>query len=116
MSRAGVGRLGEEVAAAHLRRIGLKVLEQNHRSRLGEIDVVCQDDDTLVFVEVKARTEADFAEPWASVGPAKQRRLRRLAEEYLINHRLESVPVRFDVISVVLGNGPPSVEHIIGAF
>jgi len=116
MSRIQVGHQGEEVAAAYLRRSGLRVLEQNHRSRLGEIDIICQDRDTLVFVEVKARTEADFAEPWASVGPAKRRRLRRLAEQYIISNRLESVPVRFDVVSVVLGSGRPTVEHIAGAF
>lgn len=116
MNRTVVGRQGEEAAIKYLRRAGLRIIEQNHRSRLGEIDIVCQDHDTLVFVEVKTRTATDFAEPWASVGLAKQRRLRRLAEEYLIDHQMESRPVRFDVISVVLGSGGPAVEHIAGAF
>ncbi len=116
MNRTVVGRRGEEVATAYLRRSGLRIIEQNHRSRLGEIDIICQDHDTIVFVEVKARTATGFAEPWASVGPVKQRRLRRLAEQYVIDHRLESVSVRFDVVSVVLGSGRPAVEHIAGAF
>jgi putative endonuclease len=116
MNRARVGRRGEDVAAAYLHRAGFRVLEQNYRCHLGEIDIVCQDSDTLVFVEVKARTQADFAAPWASIGPAKQRRLRRLAQQYMIRHGLESVPVRFDVVSVVLGDGRPAIEHITGAF
>jgi putative endonuclease len=110
-----LGKKGEDLAASYFRDRGWEILERNYRSRRGEIDLVCQDRDTIVFVEVKARTSAGFARPDESVTHRKQAKLRRLVEEYLVTHRLESSDVRFDVLGVTLGSRRPQFEHIVGA-
>jgi len=116
MNRRETGREGERLARRHLERLGYRVLDLNHRTRIGELDIVCEDDRTIVFVEVKARTSTDFGEPAEAVDLRKQAKLRRLAEEYLIEHGLEDHDARFDVLSVRLGAGDPVVEHLKGAF
>ncbi|CAG0930824.1 MAG: hypothetical protein EFKGCFLK_02593 [Rhodocyclaceae bacterium] len=77
------GALAEEQAARHLARQGLKILARNYRCRGGEIDLVCRDGATLVFVEVRLRTHAGFGGAAASITPAKQRRLMLAANHYL---------------------------------
>ncbi len=116
MNPKAVGRKGEKLARNLLAEKGYRILERNYRSRLGEIDLVCQDQGTVVFVEVKTRTQDRFGIPAEAVRPRKQHRLRRLAQGYLISHGLESCNVRFDVLSIMLSSGPPAIEHIIGAF
>lgn len=116
VNRKLLGAKGEDVAAGFLTRKGFRILERNYRSRLGEVDLVCQDRGAVVFVEVKTRTSSGFAPPLASVGPRKRAKLRRLAAEYVISRRRESSEIRFDVLSIVLGPGKPEIEHIPGAF
>jgi len=110
-----LGRKGEDLAASHLREIGWEILERNYTTWLGEIDLVCRDRDTLVFVEVKTRNETDFARPDQSVTQRKQAKLRRLVEEYLVKHNLETADVRFDVLGVTLRGRRPEFDHIVGA-
>ncbi|UCG43934.1 MAG: YraN family protein [candidate division WOR-3 bacterium] len=116
MNRSAVGSKGEDLARKALRSKGMRVLARNHRTRLGEVDLICQDRDTVVFVEVKARTSDAFGHPLLAVGQRKQKKLRSLAQEFLAARRLEDRPVRFDVVSVRLDCDPPEVEHIAGAF
>lgn len=116
MNTKELGAEGERVAEQFLRSKGLKVLERNLRTRLGEIDLVCQDKDTIVFVEVKTRTSALYGDGTAAVGARKQAKLRRLAQAYLASRSPESLNARFDVLSVMLLAGEPTVEHIEGAF
>jgi putative endonuclease len=110
-----LGRKGENLAASHFREKGWEILERNYRTRLGEIDLVCRDHGTLVFVEVKTRTVTDFARPDQSVTRRKQAKLRRLVEDYLVKHNLESSDVRFDVLGVTLSDRRPEFDHIVGA-
>jgi len=110
-----LGRKGENLAASYLRNLGWEILERNYRTRLGEIDLVCRDRDSIVFVEVKTRTETDFARPDQSVTQHKQAKLRRLVEEYLVKHGQESADVRCDVLGVMLKGRRPEFDHIVGA-
>ena len=116
MKTKPLGRKGEDLAASHLRNLGWEILERNYRTKLGEIDLVCRDHDSIVFVEVKTRASADFARPDESVTQRKRAKLRRLVEDYLVTHRLESRDVRFDVLGVTLSGRRPEFEHIVGAF
>jgi putative endonuclease len=115
---AAVGRRGEEAAARFLGRQGLVVLERNLRSRLGEVDIVAREGETLVFVEVKARQEGLADPPEAAVRAPKRARLARLALAYLAARRLGERPCRFDVIAVVLGEDGAltDLRHHRGAF
>jgi putative endonuclease len=110
-----LGRKGEDLAASYLRELGWEIVERNYRTWLGEIDLVCRDRGTLVFVEVKTRTATDFARPDESVTQRKQAKLRRLVEDYLVKHRLETADVRFDVLGVTLKGRRPEFDHIVGA-
>lgn len=111
------GRRGERIAAEFLRRQGYAILAQNYRKRCGEVDIVARDGDTLVFVEVKTRSSTIFGKGYEAVDYRKQRKLTRIAEEYLVRHDLCTSPARFDVISVHLASGGDStVHHIPNAF
>jgi putative endonuclease len=112
-----VGGFGECSAARHLVGQGLTLLERNWRSPGGELDLVLRDGPSLVVCEVKTRRGADFGLPVEAVGPDKARRLRRLAVQWLgSTRRFRPRDVRFDVISVVLRERGPRVEHLAGAF
>ena len=116
MRHLELGRRGEDLAAAYLKRLKFRVLERNYRVRLGEIDIVARDRETLVFVEVKTRRSDVYALPTDSVGSPKQRKLRRVAELYLAEHDVRDCEVRFDVVSIVEESGKPRIEHIRNAF
>lgn len=95
------GDAAEERALAFLGERGLRLVARNVASRLGEIDLVMRDGDTLVFVEVRSRASRDFGGAAASVGPAKQRRLRREAQRYLNASFGDRWPAcRFDVCAL----------------
>ena len=115
MKAKPLGRKGEDLAASYLRNLGWEILERNYRTRLGEIDLVCRDRESIVFVEVKTRIETDFARPDQSVTQRKQAKLRRLVEDYLVKHRQESADIRFDVLGVTLSERKPEFDHIVGA-
>jgi putative endonuclease len=95
-----LGGRGEDLATRELRRRGYEILERRWRCRLGEIDVVARDGETLVVVEVKARSRSDYGPPTNAVDGKKARRLERLARAYLRARRLTDVNVRFDVVGV----------------
>lgn len=91
------GRVAESLAADYLEKQGLRVLMRNFRVRGGEIDLVCQDGATLVFVEVRLRTRRDFGSAADSITAHKRRRLVLAARHYLLRYRIR-VPCRFDCI------------------
>lgn len=108
---------GEAAAEDLLRNKGMQTLDRNWRCRLGELDLIALDGSCLVFVEVKARSSARFADPAAAVNARKQARLRRLAEVYLAARRPVFEECRFDVVTVLAdGSGRLSVTHIPAAF
>jgi putative endonuclease len=113
-----LGTRGEKLAARHLRRQGFKVLYRNFRGRQGgEIDLVCRDRDTLVFVEVKSRTREDYGRPLEAVHRDQQRRISRGALAWLRLLGNPDVVFRFDVVEIVIAEGaPPRAELIRNAF
>ena len=101
-SRLNIAETGEALAVAHLRARGYKILAQNYRALRGEIDLVAQDGDCLVFVEVKTRRSLKFGVPQAAVTRQKQQQISKVALAYLRNHDRFDVPCRFDVIAIHL--------------
>jgi putative endonuclease len=111
------GQEAEQAAARHLERAGLTIVERNVRFRQGELDLVCRDGDAWVFVEVKCRRARWGDGPGAAVEWWKQRRLVRLAQQYLKWKRLGDVRCRFDVVAVTQDDeGGLAVRHIASAF
>ncbi|HRZ02237.1 MAG TPA: YraN family protein [Burkholderiaceae bacterium] len=98
--RQRAGAAAEEAAARHLQQHGLAVLERNLRFRGGELDLVCRDGGTLVFVEVRLRRDARYGGAAASVDVFKQRRLVRAAQLFLLERYGSRPPAcRFDVVA-----------------
>lgn len=119
MTRAkdAVGAYGERVAVTYLVSQGMALLDRNWRGTAGEVDIIARDGDDLVFCEVKTRRSDLFGTPAEAVVPAKVRRLRRLAAEWIRKSGVRPRQVRFDVISVrPQRSGPARVEHLRGAF
>ncbi|HEX5597179.1 MAG TPA: YraN family protein [Micromonosporaceae bacterium] len=115
--RQAIGAYGERRAVRHLEAAGLRVVARNWRCPVGEIDIIAWDGDDLVFCEVKTRRGAGFGTPAEAVVPAKVRRLRRLAAQWLAGSGTNPREVRFDIIEVRLPrSGAASVTHIRGAF
>ncbi|MBM3294622.1 MAG: YraN family protein [Candidatus Aminicenantes bacterium] len=115
--RIRLGRAGEDAAVRHLEKKGWRIIVRGFRWRRGEIDLVAEDGDTLVFAEVKTRTDRDYGPPEESVTRAKRRQIRRVASAYLAVHGLESVACRFDVLAVEFDDdGRPLVRHLLDAF
>jgi len=116
--RAATGRLGEACAVDYLVRRGYEIVAQNYRKPFGEIDIIARERGTLVFIEVKTRRSRGFGDPSAAVDVRKQRQLSRIAQDYLVQHRLGDSAARFDVVGVILDGDdrPVEVELIKDAF
>lgn len=93
------GAAAEDRAAEYLQRQGLKLVARNYRCRAGEIDLILQDGNSLVFVEVRSRASTAFGGAAASITPAKQAKLIRAAEHYLLQHP-NPAPCRFDAVLI----------------
>jgi putative endonuclease len=119
--RHRLGASGERLAAAHLERLGYAVLDRNHRTRWGELDLIAHTRATLVFVEVKTRrASARAGSPFEAVGPRKQAQVRRMAAAWLsrVTDRPHADELRFDVIGVTVDSTGRlvSLEHREGVF
>jgi len=116
VSKARFGALGEDAAADLLRKSGYRIVARNHRCRSGEVDVIAEKGELLVFVEVRTRSTSAFGGPEETVGSRKQRRVIAAARDYLAQRRGPARAARFDVIAVVDGPSGPSLTHIENAF
>ena len=115
-ARQELGKLGEELAVRELERRGYAITARRYRTRCGEIDIVAEDRSVLVFVEVKARVDAEFGTAAEAVTPWKQRRLTRMANFYLNDQCIENRPCRFDVVTVMFDRPEPVIEVFVNAF
>jgi putative endonuclease len=116
--RQSVGRKAEDIAVEFLRGQGLEILERNFRRRLGELDIVAQEGDTLAIVEVRTRASDQYGGAAASVGPHKQQKLVRAAAQLLQQRgSLAHLRARFDVIVVTdVWTERPQVQWLRQAF
>ena len=110
-----IGQRGEAIAAAFLEEQGYKIIERNWHCSVGELDIIMEEETTLVFVEVRTRTSRRFGSAEESVTPAKQSRLIELAQTYLQEKEALPRSWRIDVVAVQLGSGLPQINHIKNA-
>ncbi len=116
-SRQRIGKQAEKKACRYLQRQGLKLLTKNYHSRFGEIDLIMQDNDTLIFIEVRCRQDNAQVSAAESVNFSKIQKIHKTAEHYLI--QFEQVPVcRFDVIAMTYNkkNSDYTIDWIKNAF
>ncbi len=111
------GQAAERLAAQYLEGLGYRIVACNVRvGRCGELDLIAYEGETLVFVEVKARSSARFGLPEESLTGRKRRRLYRAAQMYLHQQGIVDVPCRFDVVAIDLGATPPEIRLYRNAF
>ena len=101
-SRLNIAKIGESLAAKHLKARGYEILARNYRARRGEIDLIARDGEFVVFVEVKTRRSLKFGLPQAAVTLQKQRQISKVALAYLQSRNLMDALCRFDVIAIRL--------------
>lgn len=107
-----MGKQGEKLALKYLKKQGYKIAETNLQTPFGEADIVAWDRGTLVFAEVKTRSDETFGRGAEAVTAQKRRRYIKIAQFYLLKEHLTDTNVRFDVIEVENG----AVNHIVSAF
>lgn len=110
-----LGKHGEELAVQYLTEKGYEILECNWRNIHKEIDIIAKKDNVLVVVEVKTRQSEEYGEPDIAVTRQKQTRLISAANAYLFQNELD-INTRFDVISIVMKDKEPLIDHIEDAF
>jgi len=117
LQRRHLGLVGEELAAVALAARGYAILERRYATERGEIDIIAEDGDTLVFVEVRARATGEFGRAAESVTDAKKRQVARMAVEYLARHQITNRSCRFDVVAIDRALDPdPEVTLYPNAF
>jgi len=112
-----IGKRGENAAVRYLMLQGYEIVERNWRCPAGEADIIALDGDTLVFVEVKTRTSLEKGFPSEAVGPEKRARYEKIAAWYVRVSDYIDVPVRFDVVELLVASEDRAlVRHICNAF
>ena len=116
-ARLTLGAWGEDQAVNYLRKQGMKIVERNFRTPVGEIDIIAKNKSILAFIEVKTRRSTLFGTPQEAVGPRKQRQIIRTAHWYLQNNKKLRLQPRFDVIAILCQSGAEvQITHIQDAF
>lgn len=112
-----LGKSGEEAAIDFLKENGYKILVRNYRTKLGEIDIVAYDRDTIAFIEVKTRLKNRFGLPKEAILASKQRQISKAALLFLKENNLLDRKARFDVVSIMYSQKQrPRLDLIKNAF
>jgi len=116
IKRQKVGKYGESTATEFLKQNGYTIIERNYRCKLGEIDIIAMDKETIVFIEVRVKKTSKFGHPKATITPKKMRKISLTALNYLkINNKLNN-KARFDVVAISLFEPEKKIELIKNAF
>ena len=107
-----LGRAGEIKAGEHLKNKGYTILKTNYKTHIGEIDLIAEDNGTIVFVEVKTRSDERFGAPSEAVTYRKTQKYYKVAQEFLVREKKTDAPCRFDVVEIENGQ----INHIFNAF
>lgn len=114
-SRKQTGQHGEDIAAHYFAETGYTLVARNWRCPIGELDLIVEKENTLVFVEVRTRRSSRYGSPEESITPAKQAKLVELAQTYLQQEQPAHPAWRIDVVAVWLRRGQPQINHIENA-
>jgi putative endonuclease len=111
-----IGKYGEDRAAQFLERIGYQIIDRNWRGAAGEIDIIAQDRECIVFAEVKTRTRRGYGHPFEAITTKKVQTMRRLVAQWCQVQQLATTKVRLDAVSVLILGGKVHIEHLKQVF
>lgn len=114
--RIKLGQMGERKAADYLARKGYRIIERNYKCKVGELDIIAMEGRTLIFVEVKTRSNLSYGMPCESINRTKKGHILRTARYYIQFNNFESLDTRIDVIEVLLMESDFYINHIENAF
>jgi putative endonuclease len=116
--RKEIGFEGEQIAAKYLKRKGYKIIQKNYRCKLGEIDIIAEQNKTIIFVEVRTKHTEKLGLPQYSVNSAKMGQISKAALWYIKEKKITDQACRFDVIAITFPSksDEPKIEHIENAF
>lgn len=106
------GKVGEDLARQYLENKGYKILEKNFKCKLGEIDIIAQDKNEIVFVEVKSRNVLTYGKPAEAIDNIKIKHIYKTSEYYLLIHKKLNENIRIDVIEIYFDNQQAKINHI----
>ena len=115
-SKRAVGEAAEKRALAFLEASGLRLVEANYYCRSGEVDLIMEEGEDLVFVEVRYRADTHSGHPFETIGQKKQRRIAAAARHYLTVRNVGERPIRFDTVAVIGPGDSPTIEHVRDGF
>ena len=115
MDRQHTGRLGEQLAADYLKRNDYDIIDRNFGTRFGEIDIIAKQKNTIIFVEVKTRSGDRFGTPEEAITKDKQKKLRSMAEYFLLNKKPVYENWQIDVIGIELCGSRAKLRHLKNA-
>ena len=111
-----VGKIGEDLAAKFLEEKGYNIIERNYRFGHGELDIIAEKDNILIFIEVKTKKHGDFGAPINWIKRGKQLQMGRIARGYLYERNITDRDCRFDVVLVNWEHGLWKIDHLENAF
>ena len=111
-----VGKIGEDLAAKFLEEKGYNIIERNYRFGHGELDIIAEKDNILIFIEVKTKKHGDFGDPINWIKRGKQLQMGRIARGYLYERNITDRDCRFDVVLVTWQDGLWKIDHLENAF
>lgn len=113
-----IGKAGENIACKYLQKKNYIIIDRNFCCKQGEIDIIACDEKKkeLVFLEVKTRSSLKYGRPSEAVQKVKQSHIIEVAKYYQYKNKIKNIPIRFDVIEILLNNGNYRINHIKQAF
>jgi putative endonuclease len=114
--RKNLGEMGEDIAVNFLKKNNYRILTRNYRCKFGEIDIIAEHKKTLSFIEVKTRRSESFGLPQESVHPKKQKKISRVALEFIQRYKLENRSARFDIVAIQFYSEAYEIDLIKNAF
>ena len=106
-----VGKYGEDAACKYLKKLGYLIIERNFLCKSGEIDIIAQDENELVFIEVKLRTSYIYGRGLEAIDNRKIKKMKKSALYYIYVNKKEKAFIRFDAIEICLGNSKIELKH-----
>jgi putative endonuclease len=101
MDKKVLGKKGEEIAGKYLIKSGYKIIEKNYRTKYGEIDLICEKDDAIIFIEVRTKTNSDYILPEESITSKKIEHLKKSSLEFLSNSKGKYKNIKFEFIGIL---------------